>query len=214
MVRIAFVIVLVLQIVIIPEAFAEGKRFYLGLNAGANILTGSTENTSSLGSFNLEYKPGYQGNLTLGYHLAQGSILGKGRIELEVGYRQNSVDKIEFSDGKFSADGEAIVWDVMVNTFGEYSNKTRWTPYFGAGFGVAIVSLDGVEVAGTPVVDDEDSVFAYQLGFGADYALSKKLTLDFGYRFFGTSKPALTDVTGAEFDTEYQVHNLQVGVRF
>lgn len=214
MVRIAFVIVLALQIVTIPAAFAEDKRFYLGLNAGANVLPGATENTNSMGSFNLEYKPGYQGNLTLGYHLGQDSILGKGRIELEVGYRQNSVDKIEFTDGKFSADGEAIVWDVMVNTFGEYVNKTRWTPYVGAGFGVAIVSLDGVEVAGAPVVDDEDSVFAYQLGFGADYVLSKKVKLDIGYRFFGTSKPALTDVDGVEFDTEYQVHSLQLGIRY
>ncbi len=214
MVRIAVVVMIVWQVFSVSAAFAAESGPYLGLHGGANLSAQDSENDSSLGRFNLGFEPGYQGNLVLGYRLVPDSDYGKGRLELEIGYRQNKIDKIEFVEGSFSADGEAIVWDLMLNSFGEFSNQTSWTPYVGAGIGVAIVSLEGVAVDGNPVVDDDDLVLAYQLAVGAGYALSKRVELDIGYRFFGTNAPRLKDVDGLAFDSEYKVHNLQLGIRF
>jgi len=213
MIRLTFVTLIVLQLFLSSAVFAGEAGPYLGLNAGANLMARDTENDNPSGSFNLGFQPGYQGSMTLGYRLAPGSTLGKGRVELEVGYRQNKIDKIAFSDGESSAAGKATVWDIMLNTFGEYSNGTRWTPYAGVGIGAAIVSLKGVEVAGLPVVDDDDLVFAYQLGVGVGYSLSKAVELDLGYRFFGTTNPGLKDANGASFDSEYLAHNFQLGIR-
>ena len=64
------------------------------------------------------------------------------------------------------------------------------------------------------MVDDDDLVLADQLGFGVGYALSKAVELDIGYRFFGTSNPGLKDVDGVEIDSEYNAHNIQLGIRF
>ncbi|MCF6178509.1 MAG: outer membrane beta-barrel protein [Geopsychrobacter sp.] len=213
MIRIALTIAFVLPLFLSTALFALESGPYLGLNAGANLMSRDIENDSSLGSFNLGLEPGNQGNLTLGYRLAPGSDYGKGRMELEIGYRQNKIDQIAFSDGEFSADGEVTVWDLMFNTFAEYPNQTSWTPYVGAGIGVAMVTLKGVEVNGMPVVDDDDLVLAYQLGFGVGCALTKIVELDIGYRFFGTSNPGLKDIDGVKLDSEYYAHNLQLGIR-
>ncbi len=191
---------------------ADDKGLYLGLNAGANLFVSDTENENSLGHFNLDFKDGGKGSLALGYRLAEGSKYGTGRIELEIGYRKNGVDQAEFSDGKVNAEGDAVVWDIMLNSFAEYRNKSLWTPYFGGGLGMANVSLDDVKVTGALVVDDDDMVLAYQVGGGVNYALSKTVHLDFGYRFYGTTDPTLKDADGEKFDTEYQVHNLQLGI--
>lgn len=209
-----FALILLTLLLMASNACAMENGFYLGLNSGVSLAAGSAANTSAAGNFNLEYGPGFQGNLALGYHLGRTSPLGQGRLELELGYHRNPVDKVEFSDGKFSASGEASVWSLLLNSYGEYVTKRPWTPYVGGGIGMARLSLAGVEVGGTTVVDDSATVFAYQLGFGTDYELSKSLILDFGYRFFGTAKAELTDALGVAIDSEYQVHNLQIGLRF
>lgn len=213
MIRIILMLMIALPVFLSTAVFADQSGPYLGVNAGANLFDEASKNENSLGTFNLDYEPGYQTSLTLGYRLAPNSRHGNGRVELEIGYRQNSLDQIEFSDGKFTATGEASVWSLMVNTFGEYATETRWTPYVGAGLGMAMVSLQGVEVDGTAVVDDDDLVLAYQIGVGVGYALSSAVDLDLGYRFFGTSNPGFTDVDGVEFDSEYYAHNLQLGIR-
>jgi opacity protein-like surface antigen len=183
------------------------------LSAGLGIINGDSKNSSSAGSFNLGFAEGGQGALTLGYRLAPNSDWGTGRVELEVGYRQNQVDQIEFSDGQLSGSGEVVIWDLMFNSYGEYLNGSRWTPYGGLGLGAALFALQQIEVGAAPVLDDQDLVLAYQLAFGLEYSLTSNVEFDLGYRFFGTGTPSLTDAQGARVESEYQVHNLQLGLR-
>ena len=210
-----FFLSIVLLLAVASGAMAADQGFYFGLSAGGNLAAGEAENTSLTGSFNFSYAPGYMGSLALGYRLAPNSPIGDGRVELELGYRTNPLDQIEFSDGKFDADGDATAISLMLNAYGEYPESDGpLIPYVGIGVGVATVSLEGFELAGDAVVDDSDTVFAYQLAAGVDYPLSKRLVLDFGYRFFGTLDPELTDALGETIETEYQVHSFQLGLRF
>ncbi len=205
---------LALLVLVATGARAEEPGFYLGVNAGGNFVAGAMENRSSPGDFNFEYQPGYLASLALGYRLGADSIIGEGRVELELGYRTNPLDRIEFSDGKFDADGDATVVSLMLNAFGEYPGDGPLIPYLGVGIGAATLSLSGFELAGSPVIDDSATVFAYQLAVGVDYPLSESLVLDLGYRFFGTSDAELTDALGVAVKSEYQAHGLQVGLRF
>ncbi len=56
--------------------------------------------------------------------------------------------------------------------------------------------------------NDDDTVFAYQVGAGVGYAVTEKVSFDVKYRYFATSDP--------EFDTtkaEYSSHNVYAGIR-
>jgi len=75
---------------------------------------------------------------------------------------------------------------------------------------MAKVEVNDINVPGSglPNSNEDDTVFAYQVGVGVGYAVNEKINLDVKYRYFGTSDP--------EFDTteaEYSSHNVYVGIR-
>ena len=55
--------------------------------------------------------------------------------------------------------------------------------------------------------DDDDTVFAYQLGAGLGYEINPNLTISLDYRFFATVDPDFTSRAGIEFSTENMSHN-------
>ena len=77
-----------------------------------------------------------------------------------------------------------------------------------------MLSFDSIAVSNSPVVDDDDLVFAYQIGAGVDYAISNRLSLDLGYRFFGTGKPKMKDVDGVSVESECHSSGIQLGLRY
>ncbi|PNU20893.1 hypothetical protein C2E25_04695 [Geothermobacter hydrogeniphilus] len=192
--------------------WAFDGTFYSQLNAGAGLLN-DADNSSADGTFITQSDPGVMASLSLGYALPESSAYHGGRVEIEAAWRQNAVDKVEFVEGKFAGDGDITAWSLLLCSYGERRNRTPWTPYFGAGLGVASISLDTVTVAGSPLADDDDLVLAYQVGLGVDYAINPRWKLDLGYRYFGTTSPSFKDATGEEFDGEYDNHSFMVGLR-
>ena len=89
-------------------------------------------------------------------------------------------------------------------------NNSAFTPYLSAGLGFAKVEVNDLNVPGSglPNSNDDDTVFAYQVGVGVGYAVNEKVTIDAKYRYFATSDH--------EFDTreaEFASHNFFFGVR-
>ena len=66
------------------------------------------------------------------------------------------------------------------------------------------------------MVDDRDTVFAWQVGAGLGYEFGDQgAVVSFDYRYHGTSKPTFTGaVTKTDFDAEYSGHYFGIGVRF
>ena len=64
-------------------------------------------------------------------------------------------------------------------------------------------------VGGNDPTDDDDIVFAYQLGAGIGYGISENLTIQAGYRYFATADP---DFSGTE--AEVASHDIYLGMRF
>jgi outer membrane immunogenic protein len=165
----------------------------------------------------IEFDNGFNIGAAFGYDY------GLARLEIELAYRQNDVDTINvnFIEGPvtFSGDGDFSATSVMLNGYWDFETGSPIVPYIGGGIGFANVSANDVKINGVPVVDDDDNVFAYQLAAGLAFTLAPPLTLDLGYRLFGTSNPdlkidpALRVLGFSDFETEFDSHNVNLGLR-
>ena len=150
------------------------------------------------------------------------------RAEGEVAYRRNSLDTLTVTnDGgigvalgvgslnglSLDAEGNVSALSFMLNLFYDFSTGVGIVPYLGGGVGLARVSANDVKVLGVTVVDDSDTVFAFQIGAGLSFPITPAADLFVDYRYFRTADPRLTDTTGASFDSEYQSHSISGGVR-
>jgi opacity protein-like surface antigen len=136
------------------------------------------------------------------------------RLEGELFYKSNDVDKISSLGVSLSGDGDVTAMGVMINAYYDFKTGTPFTPYIGAGIGFAQVSANDVGAFGVVLVDDDDTVFAYQAIAGVGYSISNALTLDLMYKYFATTDPEFNDVVGDPIESEYSSHNVMVGLRF
>ena len=165
----------------------------------------------------IEFDSGYNVGAAFGYDY------GLARLEIELAHRQNDVDRIQVDLLDFKGDGDFTATSLMLNGYWDLETGSPVVPYLGGGIGFANVSAKNVKFTEEGIrvryVDDDDTVFAYQLAAGIAFELNPALTLDLGYRFFGTSKvelkadPLLVDPPFGDFETEYDSHNVSLGLR-
>ena len=192
-------------------AIADGP--YVGVQAGATFLKDS-EFSDFSGRLDAEYDPGYTVGGVVGYKM---SLF---RIEGELSYRQNDWDDItDLSVGAVSipsvsglgldVDAEQTALSFMANAFVDFENPTPFTPFVMAGIGAAYIDLDDFSVAGVSLaINEDDTVFAYQVGAGVAMGFTEALALSLEYRYFATGDPELGVTEG-----DYESHNAIAGVR-
>ena len=220
----AFGLGVAVMILSVP-AVSLAQGFYGSLHFGPNYLQ-SADNIDPVTGIDIESQnnTGYSVGGGLGYAFGNGL-----RLDGEIAYRRNSVDRLEVrSDGGlgrslgspvplngFTLDstGSDSSLSFLVNGWYDFRNATKFTPYIGAGIGVAKISLNKVALSGFTLVDDDDVVFAYQLGGGVAYALSPRVSLTLDYRFVATTDPSFTDFEGVSFESEYRSHSILFGLR-
>lgn len=122
-----------------------------------------------------------------------GYAYGNGfRTEAELAYRNNEITDLS------GADVEAK--SVMINGFYDFNRAGRFQPYLGVGVGYAEVDAGAAN----------DSNWAWQAMAGVGAALSDRLTLDVGYRFFRVDDLQFGPITNANY--EHQA--VTVGLRY
>lgn len=205
------IIALCLPLILCGPAMAQHSGPYAGAFLGANSLT-DAQASDNLGSFGLKFTPALQGSAVCGWEFEPGNPLGEGRIELEYSRRRNPLDQVTFVEGSVPGSGSLTTDSLLVNFFGVYHDKSRWSPYVGAGFGAAKIKAD-LQVTGQPLSSDAAIVFAYQLGAGCEYALTDNLSLDLGYRYFGSSRPKFSEANGRDFELDYASHSVVLGLK-
>jgi opacity protein-like surface antigen len=169
---------------------------YLSANLGVT-LTSDSDWDDGYYSGEFTFDPGFALGAALGYKFKEG------RLEAEIGYKTAEIDEVTVDGyGSGSIDGDFSVFSIMANGYLDFTAAPSVKPYIMAGIGIANIEaeLEGDE--------EDDSVFAYQVGVGLGLALNDRVTLDIGYRYMGTSDP---DFEG--LDTEYRSHNLLAGLR-
>ena len=206
------------------QAAEPGNGWYVSGNVSAAIAAGASEipyTDEVAGTNELSYKPGF------GLDAAVGYAFGNIRLEGEVSWSRLAVDDYKYDDifnytvdGNYRGDVSAL--GLMANGWYDIATGTRWVPYVGGGLGAAQLDI-GERFKGTVtdrnanVVQEgdgsidrvDDWVFAYQVGAGIGYRIDDRAVVQFGYRFFGTSK---TDIHGLKL--AIRIHKISVGVRY
>lgn len=153
---------------------------------------------------------------------AFGRRFGKWRGELEYGYRKNSISRINKNDkGTYDFDGSptsafgqvedptgsVYIHSFMTNAFRDFHNKSIFTPYIGAGVGIAwqklfLINTDrggNLRTRGRTSKEktpertvERKTTFAYQAMIGVAVKATEKISLVGGFRFFGTDEEVKT----------------------
>lgn len=147
------------------------------------------------------------------------------RLEGELSYRYSEMKSItDQADGyQFqSPDGNLGVLAVMGNAFFDFHNRSPITPYWGGGIGFATMHLSdtyGIDTRSGTAQDlllypaDDATVFAYQAGAGMEVALNRRISLDIGYRYFGTATARFDSDRATPTELKFESHNALVGLR-
>jgi len=155
---------------------------------------------------------------------AGGFDFGFLRLEGELSYKEADMKSIKDNTGANQyrdIDGNLGALAFMGNAFFDIHNATPVTPYLGGGIGFATLHMADTYATNTTTNNsrdhmypkDDDTVFAYQLGAGLDIALTRRFSLDLGYRYFNTDRANFSrhdlDSSGVRFES----HNVAVGFR-
>lgn len=181
---------------------AAEMPFYVSGNLGLGILSDFevTDSRVATRDADVESSKGWALGAALGYDF------GPARLEGEVTYQNNSLDKASTASGDvdLSEDIDSIAF--LVNGYWDFTNDTPWTSFVSVGLGMAVVNVDDDTVY---VGDDHATVFAYQVGAGVGYAVNEALTVECKYRYLATSDPDFGHV-----EAEYATHNIYAGMRY
>jgi opacity protein-like surface antigen len=187
-----------------PVYSAEG--LYVSGNIGFAMASDSdiTDSTIPGVTVNTEFDTGLAFGAALGYDF------NRFRAEGEISYQKNDIDKIGSPGVILDATGDAKALSFLINGYYDFINSSAFTPYISAGIGFAQVEFNDLDISslGFSGSNDEDTVFAYQIGIGVGYAVTEKVTIDVKYRYFGTEDSEY-DTTEAEFAS----NNFLFGVR-
>jgi outer membrane protein OmpA-like peptidoglycan-associated protein len=204
------------------EAQVTGTGYdgwYVRLEGGWNHLQQMTgQGSGNTLSFTTQHNEGWIGGGAAGYKF------GQLRLELDVDYRENSVDKMRFgAPGDLPAGiagttregaGRISAITEMINGYydlNQYAPAPNWVPYIGLGMGVAALRLQGYGANGVNVAGDNDVVFAIEPKLGIRYMFSDSTALGFEYRFLNGFNPTFSDTGGGRFNTsDYRSHSLLV----
>jgi opacity protein-like surface antigen len=184
----------------------SGQGPYISSNIGLGTTSDSSVTNSTPPGLTLKIES--ESGLALG--IAAGYDFGNNtRIEGEIAYQKNDLDGASLPGVSAYSMGDNSCLSFLANGFYDFKNETRFITSIGAGVGIAKVAINDFNApGGIPDLNGEDTVFAYQIGGGVGYAVTKKVIIDLKYRYFGTLDPDFGATT-----TEYSTHNIYLGIR-
>ncbi|HJD97854.1 outer membrane protein [Mailhella massiliensis] len=109
------------------------------------------------------------------------------RAELEYG-AYGRVSKSS-GDGDHALHAKVGLQTLLANVYWDITTWNGFTPYVGAGLGMAFLKTEGHVNHSRLAADligsgsDTDTVFAGQIGLGCSYAFTENISADIGYRF-------------------------------
>jgi len=177
---------------------AERHGWYFGLEAGwVNVQDSELQ---TWGYSDIEFDNRWGGMGTVGF-----AFDNRMRLELEAGYRNNDIDRI---DTVAITDGELTEWSGMFNLAYDQPMGSRWAATFGVGLGADSVRFDDA------VSEDTDTVFAAQGIVGLVYQVGPHWDIMLNYRYLWANDPEFTDVSANTDNMEIAKHTVTLGFRY
>ena len=115
---------------------------------------------------------------------------------------------------------------LMLNVYYDFNTGTMFTPYIGAGLGLAYSEIDVDGLHNGILIDgdnDNGTELAWSIGLGLGFEITESLTIDAGYRFMSLGSAATSGATTGYFDTPVAVYSkvdslyanfFHVGIRY
>jgi OOP family OmpA-OmpF porin len=176
----------------------ERHGWYIGLEAGwVNVQDSELQ---TWGYSDIEFDNRWGGMGTVGF-----AFDNKLRLELEAGYRNNDIDRI---DTVSITDGELNEWSGMFNLAYDQPLGSRWAMTFGVGLGADSVRFDD------SLSEDTDTVFAAQGILGLVYQVGPHWDIMLNYRYLWANDPEFTDVFANTDNMEVAKHTVTLGFRY
>ena len=125
---------------------------------------------------------------------------------------------IQRSPHPLTGDFQALTF--KANAFYDIDLGVAWKPYVGGGIGVTKVSVDvSSGTTGNLLVDDNETVFSYQVGGGVGYEFplpeGRSITVSLDYRYFDAGAPTFTGYdSNLDFDASISGNYVGVGLRY
>ncbi|PKN38783.1 MAG: hypothetical protein CVU62_00865 [Deltaproteobacteria bacterium HGW-Deltaproteobacteria-2] len=174
---------------------------YISAQLGGAYLTDS-DYKEPVDYGTMEFKLGFAGGFAGGYNF------GMFRVEGEIGYQRNEMDKASVCSGGGCISGTVSSSNMsalsgLANAYIDFVNSSPVTPYISGGIGVAKIDL---KISDTSF---DSTVFAYQVGAGVAFAINPHMSIDLKYRYFATADPK------QDFSTwTFASHNIYFGFRY
>ena len=135
------------------------------------------------------------------------------RLELEYGASE-SVSKtasVKVFRRRFPFRANIGVQTLLINAYVDMPNSSGFTPYIGAGVGMAFIDVEGRSMGMS--ASGHATVPAGQLGLGCAYAFNRNVSVDIGYRFvIMRNADASCDSIRLNFQKNY-MHQAMLGLR-
>jgi outer membrane protein OmpA-like peptidoglycan-associated protein/opacity protein-like surface antigen len=200
-------------------ALARDNAWYVGVEGGAMIVEDfdyDITNTAGVRTSNgvtIDHDYGYDVDAVIGYDF------GGFRLETEVGYRKARVDEATLSTsfaglpaGTYdNVQGNTSALSFMVNGLLDFGADDGIQGFIGGGVGVARVKADNY--AGG-LVDDSDTVFAWQGLAGVRAPLTDTIDATLKYRFFNADDVKLVAANNFQTEGRFRSHSILGGVTF
>ena len=187
-------------------------------------IIGAAPGIMTSGTAFLDYDLGFRSaSLAAGYSFDNGF-----RTELEASYRRNELEVIEFSDARgvlnTGANDAVDAFNGFANLYYDFHPNLPVQPYLGIGAGLTSVGykgnfsvLTGFMRSDSPLFDDRDTAFAWQVIAGASIAFTPRTRLSAEYRYWQTADLNFSsDQTPIQTDyrTQHRLHMAGVTLQF
>ena len=156
-------------------ANAQTPGFYVGAEGGLNWMTNFNANTNLMNAPVIGVTPqtGWAAGAVFGY-----DFVGP-RVELETVYRRNLTN---VSVPNTALNNQVGQLAFMVNGLYDFMPTSSFTPYVGAGVGLALVDSN------SPL---SSTAFAYQGIVGVGYKATDNIRVNLDGRYYGTTNPSV-----------------------
>ena len=195
----------ILVLLIAAQSWAQSQTnphgLYLSGNIGFGIRPDADINGPCGPFFPFENDPAIVLNGAIGIELNP-----MVRVEGEIGFHFNTADQ-----GGTATDWTFRTVSFMGNGYFDIPTNSPLRPYVGAGVGFANVNLEADSFGFTS--SDSDLVGAFQLMAGLGFDFSPRATFTAGIRYFTTSDPNFSTVSGP-IETEFTSYDILFGARF
>ena len=206
----------------ITQAGAQDEGWYVAPKLGISFFTGDNRVESDYGNFSKRgHSSRFAGALAIGYDFSDHGAPIRTELEytLRAAYRTESNGIVDYGSGPIpgKSQNKVKIQTFMFNTFLDFETETSFTPYIGAGLGVALIKGENtVSYQNNTISTSKDETkFAWDLTAGGAWGLTDNLAMDLGYRYFNFGKVKTGDYYGGQtYSKQTALHEVMLGLRF